>query len=664
MLKSVSRMKDLLGLSAFSQREFKFYYSFIIFTFLLSSVFSSYWKFAFGHGLNFSVVYFFISFFLGLWKPRQAFFFLIFFLPISSGLHSQVENILSLTVQTFHHPGIDLSLGFIAAYVLRNYKDLRASSFWEQTPGILYFAHAYVVLSCVCAVAKNLWQSSSIFSLRGLLFNFIRLRSLSWGDDYFPLKDLYSFSVAFCVFLFALHHLRKNKENISAIINLPLLSSALVLAVFAILQYCFGFGYFKSGFERGVNSFLPDLHAFAGFMLIPAILPYFILKSHVQSRGMKILSSCAFVLAILSIFLSQSRANFGFLIVFWVLLILRDLRLSPRALILGFIGLLVSVSLFYKFGMRDFGNNIANYLANPSFASLNVLSSYRLEIFVASLRMFAHYPIFGLGLGEFNKSGAFPEFSESEFLVSRGGENAHNYFLQILVDLGLCGFILLALLFVVPIIYRKKWPTFSLAIVFALLLGNLYSQSLLEREFLIILALALAALYVESGWERLASSFMQLKYLRLGSLFLVSMFLCASAMSLNSVPFIYGLTCHKRGYHNQYKDGWVSGQYFSKVPEDARVLTMLLDPAHYDIEKRPLTVEIILLDGDQQKTLFSRRYDKRLEDEIVVVLPKREHSSAANLRIESSHCFVPKNFGTNDDSRPLGVNLKGMKFSS
>lgn len=662
MLQFVSRMKDFLGLSSFPQKSFKFYYFLSFFLALQLSVIVSYWKFARGQGLNFSVLYFFLSFFLTLWKPRYAFFFLIFFLPISSGLHNQVESIFSIRVGTFQHPGLDFSLGFMAAYVLKSFKELGSSSFWKQTPDILYIAHSYLMLSSLCAVAKNLWQSSSVFSVRGLVFNLMRIRYLNWQEDYFPLKDLYSFSVAFCIFVLALHYLRKHDEKISDFVNIPLLVSSLVLASFAILQYCFGFGYVKSGLERGVNSFLPDLHAFAGFMLIPAILPYFILRSDENRRWMKNLCYSSFVLSALAIFLSHSRASSLILIVFWLSILLKQLKLRPRTVLLTSIASVVSGLLFYKFGMRDFNTNLIKFLAVPSFATLNVMSSYRLEIFSASLRMFAMYPLFGIGLGEFNKSGAFLEFSRSDFLVSRGGENAHNYFLQILVDLGLCGFILLALVFVIPLIRRKKWPRFSSSIIFAIFLGNLYSHSLLEREFLVFLGVALAFLYLESGWQRTELSFVQWKQWRLAAVCLVSLFICSNTLSLSSVPFLYGLTCHKRGYHKQFKDGWLSGQYFELVPKDAKILTMVLDPAHFDIEKRPLTVEISLLEGEQKKQLFSRTYDKRLEDAISIVLPERAEGSKSKILIESSHCFVPKNFGTNDDPRKLGVNVQGMEF--
>ena len=49
--------------------------------------------------------------------------------------------------------------------------------------------HAWMVLSAVVAVGRNLWQSASEFSLRGLAYNVWLARGISWHDDYYPLQD-------------------------------------------------------------------------------------------------------------------------------------------------------------------------------------------------------------------------------------------------------------------------------------------------------------------------------------------------------------------------------------------------------------------------------------------------------------------------------------------
>ena len=54
----------------------------------------------------------------------------------------------------------------------------------------------WMVLSAVIAVGRNIWQSASELSLRGLAYNVWLTRGISWHDDYYPLQDPFFYSVA------------------------------------------------------------------------------------------------------------------------------------------------------------------------------------------------------------------------------------------------------------------------------------------------------------------------------------------------------------------------------------------------------------------------------------------------------------------------------------
>jgi O-antigen ligase len=114
--------------------------------------------------------------------------------------------------------------------------------------------------------------------------------------------------------------------------------------------------------------------------------------------------------------------------------------------------------------------------------------------------MWSEFPLFGLGQGSFFKLSAIEDFSGSALMVASRGENAHNYFLQALAEVGLIGFACYAMVFIWPLATRsdKKnsiWPV-GIAIG-AMFLGNLYSHSLLIRENLFLLSALIALLYAK-----------------------------------------------------------------------------------------------------------------------------------------------------------------------
>jgi O-antigen ligase len=142
-------------------------------------------------------------------------------------------------------------------------------------------------------------------------------------------------------------------------------------------------------------------------------------------------------------------------------------------------------------------------LAPDSFnrTNFNRALAYRPEIFRAALSMFSDYPIFGIGQGNFFRLSSQLDISHSPYLLEKGGDNAHNYFLQTLAETGLVG----ATAFVLAIgwpFYRvdhfSKIAAPALAIV-AIALGNVFSHPLLIRPNLILFAVFLALAYASVG---------------------------------------------------------------------------------------------------------------------------------------------------------------------
>ena len=106
------------------------------------------------------------------------------------------------TLHAWAYPGVDCCLGFLAAWVLKG--GLRGTNkVLDRFPsGPLLLFHAWMIVSAVIVVCRNIWHSASDFSLRGLAYNVWLTRGISWHDDYYPLQDPFFYSVAIAM-LFA-----------------------------------------------------------------------------------------------------------------------------------------------------------------------------------------------------------------------------------------------------------------------------------------------------------------------------------------------------------------------------------------------------------------------------------------------------------------------------
>ena len=145
---------------------------------------------------NISFWLFLICFAVSLWRTQAGFLVAMFLLTVTPSLHEQSNVLAGTGFHAWAYPGVDCCLGFLAAWVLKG--GLRnVDVVLDRFPGgTLLLFHAWVVLSAVIAVGRNVWQSASELSLRGLAYNVWLTRGISWHDDYYPLQDPFFYSVA------------------------------------------------------------------------------------------------------------------------------------------------------------------------------------------------------------------------------------------------------------------------------------------------------------------------------------------------------------------------------------------------------------------------------------------------------------------------------------
>jgi O-antigen ligase len=249
-----------------------------------------------------------------------------------------------------------------------------------------------------------------------------------------------------------------------------------VVAAFAILQGLAPNGklYWIWSLEQGGSPYGPYVNHnhFAGLMEMLTPFPLVLAATHFTSGNRKIAAAGIAALMAASIFLSGSRGGMAAfvaqMVVLGVLLVRKRQGTWKQPLMLGAFLALVIVFLVWLGG-----NELTRRLASiHSDAREEISGGVRLTIDRDCLRMLVKKPVLGWGLGTFPI--VYPEFRSfyTTFFVNQ----AHNDYLQLLVETGLAGFSI-AVWFLVQVFRRaagklENWTeTASGALTVAALLG-------------------------------------------------------------------------------------------------------------------------------------------------------------------------------------------------
>jgi O-antigen ligase len=184
---------------------------------------------------------------------------------------------------------------------------------------------------------------------------------------------------------------------------------------------------------------------YAGLMEMLVPLPFVLSMGNVLKGGKRVLVGFCAVLMASTIFLSGSRGGmltFGIEMLFFAALTLGKRR-SPR-LALGSVAVCVLVLFLLIFLGK--GGQVLGRLGDLS-------PGIRLDIAKDSLRMFSKRPVGGWGLGTFPT--VYPSYRS--FYTNLFVNEAHNDYLQLLVETGLLGFALM--LWFLARLYQYGLPT-------------------------------------------------------------------------------------------------------------------------------------------------------------------------------------------------------------
>jgi hypothetical protein len=642
-------------------------------------------------------IYFCGAVLLGLKSRTIGLSIVIFLLPLTPTLNQQIAAVIPLLEVKRALSGYDLLAGFVVGTVISSLSLRRKGSTKWVLPPLVNFACIVITISVVLAISRNLWQAASQFSLVGLKYNALHLFNIGWRDDFYPLVDFTSFGLAIAFFACVMHILSDNDSPQERVLK-PLLWGVIIAALWSLIQAKTGLGLphssasgnrYYQGFGFAGTGFQPDIHAFSGHMLLGAVGAFgcYFLRDAKISRW---LITAAIVLGWVGLAVSKSRGSalmaciFYLLVAGWMLW-RREKLYFFIATTLIFFGL-GAVYIFHRWGMSIIPLWFIQYiegLPRLHINNLEALNSHfgsRAEIYRAAIRMFENFPLMGLGQGTFYRMSGTLEFAGSRFLASIQGENAHNYFLQILTETGLVGFFTLAAVIVIPILRAKfslrLLPVGVMLIAFGL--GNIFAHSLLIRENFYLFAACVALLYVQSQrtidvrvteyatqscgslgrWHLKPLHLKRLAWLL--SLMMVGLIIREVYASFGRFPYLYGARCYSPMV---LKTGdWSSGTFILDVPADAKGFELKIRETQPVLDRVPLFLSVIVQPPGvavAQKTL---RYDLNVNapQNIVVQIDSFGVKTPEQLVFATSRCFTPKNLGVNSDPRRLGIVVENV----
>ena len=666
------------------------------------AVFANNWLAMAEPQLVITVFYFVLAFVLGVLPGTWGLIVFVFLVPMSPNLHGQINALFGFSIQAQANAGIDLAAGFFLGTLFHQILRPSSRSAKFLLPWPVALGLFIITASAVLAVVRNAWQSAAPISIKGLIFNFQHFRPMGWHDDFFPLAEWIAFALAMAAFISVIVKLSQiqGAQEKNKVIFLPLMLGIIAASLIGFIQARTGLGLLESSLEFrkdrigfAAQGFQPDIHSFAAHMLIGVVglwgYWYAFIRGGYQHRGFSIqrwILVIAMAMAWIGLILSKSR--FSFLIAVLAISIGASIYLwknhrrwfYPLAGGFGLLGVLAFITLFAYSNQSSFWMiHLLSQLQERGFASITAVGGIfgdRPEIFSAAIRMFSSFPLMGLGLGDFFRMSSNSAFSQSALLSVRGGENAHNYFLQTLTETGIVGSLGLAFALSAPLWFaRRRAPLMPAAIaIFAVLLGNVYAHSLLVRENLILLAILLGLMYSIYQAEDLQDSRIEgLQASRSPTLKSIMTICFCGLLGLGAItevyrsfaafPFQYGSACFVP--KPLTADGWSSGKTMGFVlPAGAHGILLPVEITRPGISIRPLDANLQII-GFRWSVLASSNVTWNVagKNVIEVVLPKGQVSDGSiDAVLTLSTCYTPRNQGVSVDGRRLGVLIGAPEF--
>lgn len=621
--------------------------------------------------------YFCITFLVSAVSLRVGLPFSVLLLTVSPSLHHQLNLLTGSSLNAWAFAGVDCLLGFVSAWLIRGGLREAVPLLRSYPVNLVLPLHLWVAMSSLVAVGRNLWQSASEFTFRGLAYNVWITRGLSVHDDYYPLQDLFFIGVGVMVLFSTWTQLKQWGSPLVRSIVTSVVIGAMFNTAFAMWQRTSGRGWFAGNLGDS-NAMWPDIHSAAGLMVIAIFLGIAELALRRDSGGRRAFLAAGIIVSSVGLYSSGSRSTLLIVVLLlitvgcWVAAF--RLRGQRRVLaLIGMVGVVGAITLALDAGYRGVNLEMLRAAIESSDPeTLNAAVSYRPEIWHSALKMYWQFPIFGLGQGTFHRLSSIADFAQSSVLAGMGGAAAHNYLLHSWIELGAIGLLLMTLV-ALPFLRlgRSNFRSIGFFGLVAVALGNVYGHSLLVREML-VLAAAIGGIYVWEIYE-IAGARLQVPPARTSRFLMVAFLalLLTSGVeawsSLQRSPFTFGKRCFET--HPKDADGWTRGVSSLPIPAGATQATLTIEPPPPALSRRPIEVEIIIVWASGQRNVVERlTFDDSYYKTRRLGLPIGSDGGTRQLEIRTSRCFVPLNRGYaldgKHDTRRLGVKVSELSFAA
>lgn len=653
------------------------------------------------HGLTPSVALFLLAFIIGLSSEVWGLALAVALLPITAGIPNLLNTLLGTNALAMPNPGLDLVAGLLLAHLFKvvmgkvrqDQDSPKGQSSWlASSPWPLGLVMLVITASVVLAIFRNIYLSATSTSLRGAVFNLMHFRPMDWRADYLPLGNWVAYALAVGLIILVIAKLKSiHSEKRNSWIFRSLMLGLAISAITGLIQAATGWGlpeallqFRKDAFGYAAVGLQPDLHAFAAHMLLGVVglWGYFLVC---KSKAERLCIVILFLLCIAGLIASKSRASLFIAIIALVALgLIYCYRHSKKLFVISLIAFIVLVCFAILGagsipGLAWVGDLMTQMQSRrlDSLSDLGGMMGSRFEIWSAVANMFSAYPLMGVGEGEFYRLSSNISFARSEFLQLNRGENAHNYFLQVLAENGLVGIAVFAIAFIVP--YRacknKQLILPALIGLFSLFLGNIFAHSFLVRENLLLGATLLGLLYSLSGITAASAitylpvALVRSRLLALSAVFVLLIGVAIEVISsFGKIPFKAGADCFVKDVH-PHPDGWTSGAWEELLPKGTRSLELVALPNRINIQKHAISGRLEMLvwiPGRGKVPVNVRDYEwttnvpMTLRLDMPTEYDESPHVKSARLQINS--CYTPRNLGVNTDSRRLGVQIENVQW--
>jgi len=683
-----------------------------------------------------------IIFIVSVYKIKYGLYLFIFFIPLLNSL-TIILAIRSIPILLFLF--FSLCLGFVINYARNNFGkkwyEVKPAVFFDSeiTKPVLVFIIIFTI-SCLITIFRysNFYPfiTNNYYDLK------VNVNGVgSTGSIYWTIRFFFNYIIGFGLLFIIFNIINKVKDIIIALVIL--VSSTLVSSGVFFYQYFFNpyFGSFKHWVNSGrFNATFTDPNSLGAYAIL--LFPIFmVLIICFKKWYAKLLLCVSFIPFLMITLFSGSRsALVGIclaLLIFLVLGIAKILKkiehFPKRKKLIVLIAVLIlcvviAASLFsfikldskiksvvletsqVERSVATFKTAVHYYKSAGFIESLKSISNYRYIFWGQAVEMTKDYPLTGVGQGSYILE--LPNYlvkNRTGYLTDGklGVDYAGNYYLQVLSELGLPGFILILFIFYliikkVFIYFRKRsymgkssvddWILVGLFISFiTFLLAQFFGPhtNFTEIQFTFWLVIGLMLTYIkikdlDAGDKsyilednKIAKKEIKIKFDLAGKIslaviiviFTTSFFVSsATTLSINVQQNLYDKKQNFKGWENKYgfyneevlegkKIRWIGIDASEVMDKDGSVMIIPMRDGNPAGHKIPTFVRIYV-DNILVKVVMLRRglwYDVKFNIPDVA-------RDKFTLTISVSRSWIPKKLGINNDTRELGIMVGEIKF--